>query len=114
MTRAGWDGAAMPRKHPHGPMPGWLAREVRGADEPGWLAAMGAQKVDGERMLTELEEAAAQIDERRERAARRREAERQAGAEAWERAMTERYGRLPVAASASSSWWGGGLPVRIW
>jgi hypothetical protein len=113
--KRGEDGAVMPEKYPHGPLPAWLARQVRGADEPAWLAAMGAQpKIDGERMLTELEEAAAQIDERRERAARRREAERQAGAEAWERAMTERYGRLPVAASASSSWWGGGLPVRIW
>jgi hypothetical protein len=112
MTRAGWDGAAMPRKQRHGPMPGWLAREVRGADEPGWLAAMGAQKVDGERMLTELERHAAELDERRARAARRREAERQAGAEAWERAHAERDGRVPVAASLS--WWGGRLPCRIW
>jgi hypothetical protein len=95
-------------------MPGWLARQVRGADEPAWLAAMGAQKVDGERMLRELEEAAAELDEWRARAARRREAERRAGAEAWERGHRERDGRVPVAASASSSWWGGGLPVRIW
>jgi uncharacterized membrane-anchored protein len=103
----------MPRKHPHGPVPAWLARQVRGADEPAWLAAMDAQpKVDGQRMLDELEEAAARLDERRAARARRREAERWAGGVAWERAHQERDGRVPVAASLS--WWGARPPVRIW
>jgi hypothetical protein len=102
----------------------WLARQVRGEDEPAWvtrlaeaarrgIAEMNAwPKADAGQMLHELQEAADRIEKRRAGEARRREAERRSGEQAWERAMAERYGRVPVAASAR--WWDTRLRVSIW
>ena len=100
-------------------MKGKLSAAERAAWErdgpPAWLLpAWIRDDVDPEKMMREMAERVASIEEAREARAAGREADRQAGLEAFERAQRElcgqqAAGRLAVAAG----WWADPYAVRI-